>query len=228
LVYLPPLFTEPDTEVLIAHVERHEFGLLVSQGARGSDYPPPDHPPPDHPLADRPELIASQIPFLVARRGETLLLQGHLARANPQTADLDGEVLAIFPGPHAYISPGWYEAGPAVPTWNYATVHAYGTARAIRDREWLRDMLDRMSRRHEAREPAPWRMRDLPPAYLETMLGGIIGIEIAVSRLEGKFKLSQNRPADDRPRIAAALERRTDDGSRQIAALMREREAAAE
>ena len=76
-------------------------------------------------------------------------------------------MLAIFPGPHAYISPGWYEAGPAVPTWNYASVHAYGTARAIRDPEWLRDMLDRLSARHEAREAAPWRMRDLPPAYLE-------------------------------------------------------------
>ena len=152
-------------------------------------------------------------------------MQGHLARPNPQVADLDrgGEVLAIFPGPHAYISPGWYEAGPAVPTWNYASVHAYGTARAIRDPEWLRDMLDRLSARHEAREAAPWRMRDLPPSYLESMLRGIVGLEIAVSRLEGKFKLSQNRPASDRPRIIAALEHREDEGSRDVAALMRQR-----
>jgi transcriptional regulator len=215
LVYLPSAFAENRDQVLVSHIEEHEFGLLVSSGARQGDHAEP---------------IASQIPFLVARDDRCLLLHGHIARANPQAADLDrgAEVLAIFPGPHAYVSPGWYEAGPAVPTWNYATVHAYGTARAIRDREWLRDMLDRMSRRHEAREPAPWRMRDLPPAYLEAMLAGIVGVEIAVSRLEGKFKLSQNRPAEDRPRIAAALERRPDEGSRQIAALMREREAAAE
>jgi transcriptional regulator len=213
LVYLPPVFTERSEELLIAHIERHEFGLLVSHGAR---------------RADQAELIASQIPFLLARRDGRLLLQGHIARPNPQAADLDGgaEVLAIFPGPHAYISPGWYEAGPAVPTWNYASVHAYGTARAIRERDWLRDMLDRLSQRHEAREAAPWRMRDLPQSYLEAMLRGIVGIEIAVSRLEGKFKLSQNRPEADRPRIIAALGGRRDENSREIAALMREREPA--
>jgi transcriptional regulator len=214
LVYLPPLFTESRVDVLIAHIERHEFGLFVSHGARRDD---------------KAELIASQIPFLVERRGGDVLLRGHIARANPQAADLDGggEALAIFPGPHAYISPSWYEAGPAVPTWNYASVHAYGAARAIGDRDWLRDMLDRLSARHETREAAPWRMRDLPAAYLDAMLGGIVGIEIAVSRLEGKFKLSQNRPEADRPRIVAALERREDEGSRDIAALMREREEAA-
>ncbi len=148
--------------MLISHIEDHEFGLLVSNGAR---------------QGDNPELIASQIPFLVARSDRGLLLQGHIARANPQAADLDhgAEVLAIFPGPHAYISPSWYAAGPAVPTWNYASVHAYGTARAIGDREWLRDLVDRLSQRHEAREAAPWRMRDLPAAYLESMLGGIVG-----------------------------------------------------
>src|SRR6185503_13124865 len=173
MVYLPPAFTETREEVLFAHIERHDFGLLVTHGAAG--------------------LIASQIPFLAKRRDGGLYLQAHIARANPQAEDFDGgEALAIFPGPHAYISPGWYEAGPAVPTWNYASVHAYGTARAIDDRDWLRDMLDRLSVRHEAREAAPWRMRDLPPAYLEAMLRGIVGIEIAVLRLEGKFKLSQN------------------------------------
>jgi transcriptional regulator len=215
LVYLPPVFTETNSEVLIAHIERHDFGLLVSRGARGGG---------------AAEMIASQIPFLVERRGDGMLLQGHIARPNPQVADLDdgAEVLAIFPGPHAYISPSWYEAGPAVPTWNYASVHAYGTARAIRDPEWLRDMLDRLSARHEAREAVPWRMRDLPQAYLEAMLRGIVGIEIEISRLEGKFKLSQNRPASDRPRIIAALERRNDQTSREVAGLMRDRETAAE
>ena len=117
---------------------------------------------------------------------------------------------------------------PAVPTWNYAAVHAYGTARTIRDPDWLRDLLRRLSERHEAREPAPWRMEDLPEPYLESMLKGIVGVEIEVSRLEGKFKLSQNRPAADRPRIVAALERRDDQASRDVAGLMRERETAAE
>ena len=207
MVYLPPAFTESRDEVLLAHIERYDFGLLVSHGGG--------------------ELIASQIPFLVERRDGVLRLLGHVARANPQAADLalGSEALAIFAGPHAYISPSWYGAGPAVPTWNYAAVHAYGTARTIADRDWLGDLVDRLSQRHEAREkPPPWRMADQPQAYLAGMLNGIIGVEIAVSRLEGKFKLSQNRPATDRPRIAAALEARDDADSHGVARLMRERE----
>jgi transcriptional regulator len=207
VVYLPPHFTEDREEVLIEHIERHDFGLLVSHGAAGQ--------------------IASQVPFLVERCAGRLVLQAHLARGNPQVADLDrgGEALAIFMGPHAYISPTWYQAGPAVPTWNYAAVHAYGEARTIRDPGWLRDLVGRLSDRHEAREPTPpWRMQDQPAAFLASMLNGIVGVEIAVSRLEGKFKLSQNRPASDRPRIAAALERRDDAESHAVARLMRERE----
>jgi len=205
VVYLPPAFTETREEVLLEHIERHDFGLLVTQGTAG--------------------LIASQIPFLAERRDGALYLQGHIARANPQAADLDGgEALAIFTGPHSYISPSWYEAGPAVPTWNYASVHAYGPARCIGDAAWLRDLVRRLSERHEAREPMPWDMQGLPEDYVQSMLKGIVGIEIAVSRLEGKFKLSQNRPAADRPRIIAALERRDDPESHRVAQLMRQRE----
>ena len=105
------------------------------------------------------------------------------------------QALAMFAGPHAYISPSWYETGPAVPTWNYASVHAYGPAQRIDDPEWLRGLVRRLSERHEAREPTPWRMEDLPEPYVQAMLTGIIGVELAVARLEGKFKLSQNRPA---------------------------------
>jgi transcriptional regulator len=207
VVYLPPAFTETRTELLIEHIERYDFGLLVSHGNAG--------------------MIASQIPFLVERRDGVLYLQSHLARANPQGADVDGngEALAVFTGPHAYVSPTWYAAGPAVPTWNYATVHAYGAARRVADPDWLRALLHRLTERHEAREPAPpWRMEDQPEPYLRSMLNGIVGIEIEVSRLEGKFKLSQNRPAADRPRIIAALERRDDPDSHGVARLMRERE----
>jgi transcriptional regulator len=203
MVYLPPAFTETRSEVLLGHIERHDFAMLVTHGGGG--------------------LIVSQIPFLVEQRDGKLFLQGHLARRNPQLAELDGttEALAVFAGPHAYISPSWYEAGPSVPTWNYATVHAYGPARRIDEADWLRELVRRLSDRHEAREPTPWRMEELPKTYVQSMLKGIVGVEITVDRLEGKFKLSQNRPAGDRPRIIAALERRADPESAAVADLMR-------
>ena len=208
MVYLPPAFSEARPEILIAHIERHDFGLLLSHGAAG--------------------IVASHIPFLAELRDGKLHLQGHLARPNPQVAELasGGESLAIFSGPHAYVSPGWYAEQPAVPTWNYADVHAYGAVRLIDDAGWLRDFLQRLSDRHEAHEAAPWRMQELAAPYLEGMLRGIVGLEIAVTRLEGKFKLSQNRPAVDRPRIVAALDRRADPESQAVAQLMRERETA--
>ena len=206
MVYLPPAFTEARPEVLIEHIERHDFGLLVSHGADG--------------------LIASHIPFLVERDGDQLHLHGHLARPNPQVGDLarGGEVLAIFHGPHAYISPSWYTSGPSVPTWNYADVHAYGIVRLVEDADWLRQLLRRLSERHEARNPDPWQMQDLPETYLEGMMKGIVGLDIAVTRLEGKYKLSQNRPAADRPRVVAALEAQSNADARAVAQLMRERE----
>jgi transcriptional regulator len=206
MVYLPPAFAEARPEVLVEHIERYDFGLLISHGSDG--------------------LIASHIPFLTERDGDKLHLHGHLARPNPQVGHLarGDEVLTIFHGPHAYISPSWYASGPAVPTWNYADVHAYGIVRLIDDDRWLRDLLQRLSERHEARSPLPWRMQDLPEAYIEAMLRGIVGFDIAVTRLEGKFKLSQNRPALDRPRVIAALERQNATDSLAIASLMRERE----
>jgi transcriptional regulator len=203
---LPPAFTEKSRDVLVAHIERHDFGLLVSHGPHG--------------------LVASHIPFLVEDSEPELRLLGHLARPNPQVADLiaGGEALAIFSGPHAYISPRWYQSGPAVPTWNYADAHAYGNVRVIDDALWLNGFLDRLSRRHEAGSDNPWRMQDQPTAYMNGMIRGIVGIELTVSRLEGKFKLSQNRPAADRPRIIAALCERDDPEAAALAALMRQRE----
>lgn len=208
MVYLPPAFTEARPEVLVAHIEEHNFGLLISHGTEG--------------------LVASHIPFVVERDGERLQLLGHLARQNPQVEDLrrGGEVLTIFSGPHAYISPRWYEEGPAVPTWNYVDVHAYGPVRLVEDDDWLCRLLRRLSDQHEAGSPAPWRMQDLPETYLAGMVKGIIGLEIAVERLQGKYKLSQNRPAADRPRVIAALERSADAGAQAVARLMRDRELA--
>jgi transcriptional regulator len=208
MVYLPPAFTETRPHVLLEHIERYDFGLLVSHGAAG--------------------LVASHMPFLTEHEGDRLHLQGHLARPNPQVADLarGDEVLAIFHGPHAYISPNWYANGPSVPTWNYVDVHAYGTVRLIEDDEWLRRFLDRLSERHEARNPVAWKMRDLPEAYVRSMLKGIVGLEIAVTRLEGKYKLSQNRPAADRPGVIAALEAQGDADAQEVARLMRQRQPA--
>ena len=206
MVYLPPAFTEKRPEVLMGHIERYDFGLLVTHGAEG--------------------LVASHIPFLIERDGERLHLQGHLARPNPQVGDLarGGEVLAIFNGPHAYISPNWYATSPSVPTWNYADVHAYGTVQLVEDAQWLRRFLVRLSERHEARNPVAWRMQQLPEDYVETMLKGIIGLDIALTRLEGKYKLSQNRPAADRPGVIAALDAQGDPEAHAVARLMRDRE----
>jgi transcriptional regulator len=208
MVYLPPAFTEARSEVLCEHIARHDFGLLMSHGADG--------------------LIASHIPFLVTHDRDELHLHGHLARPNPQVGHLarGDEVLAIFHGPHAYVSPSWYTSGPSVPTWNYADVHAYGIVRLVEDADWVRRLLRRLSERHEARNPDPWQMQDLPETYLEGMLRGIVGLDIAVTRLEGKYKLSQNRPAADRPRVVAALEAQSNADARAVAQLMREREEA--
>ena len=206
MVYLPPAFTEKRPEVLTEHIERYDFGLLVSRESAG--------------------LVASHIPFLIERDGERLHLHGHLARPNPQVADLarGGEVLATFHGPHAYISPNCYATRPSVPTWNYVDVHAYGTVQLVEDAQWLRRFLVRLSERHEASNPVAWRMQELPEDYVETMLKGIIGLDIAVTRVEGKYKLSQNRPAADRPGVVAALESQTDPEAHAVARLMRDRE----
>jgi transcriptional regulator len=205
VVYLPPHFTETRREVLVAHIERYDFAMLVTHGAAG--------------------LVASRVPFLLEEEGEILHLQGHLARANPQVADLtaEGEVLAVFAGPHAYVSPGWYETGPAVPTWNYADVHVYGRARLIDEADRLRALLRRLTDRHEQHRAEPWRMQDLPANYVAGMLKGIVGFDIVVSRLEGKFKLSQNRPPADPPRFIAALEVQGNPDADAVAQLMRQR-----
>ncbi|HEV2301211.1 MAG TPA: FMN-binding negative transcriptional regulator, partial [Stellaceae bacterium] len=121
MVYLPAAFTETDRDVLAAHIERHEFALVVIAGAAG--------------------LVASHVPILLDRDGGDWRLSGHLARPNPQVAAFaaGGEALVIFSGPHGYVSPRWYEAGPAVPTWNYVDVHAYGSVRLVEDETWLRN-----------------------------------------------------------------------------------------
>ncbi len=199
-LYIPAHFRVEERAALVDFIERNAFGTLVSSGPEG--------------------LQASHVPFL-AEAGDDgkLTLLTHFARANPHATSLGRaeHVLAIFHGPHGYVSPTWYENHPAVPTWNYAVVHASGTARPI-DEARLRSLLARLSAKYESGRAKPWRMQDLAEDYVAKMLNAIAGYAIEVEALEGKFKLSQNRPGRDAARVADALE---SGGEAALAALMR-------
>ena len=198
--YIPRHFRVDDAATLERFVADNGFATLVSAGGDG--------------------LSVSHVPLLASRGGDgRLRLEGHLARANAhwQSLETAGEVLAIFEGPHAYVSPTWYANHPSVPTWNYAVVHARGRATILPPKR-LSALLDRLSRQYEEGRPAPWRMDGLPADYTPKMLAAIVGFEIVVERLEGKFELSQNRRPEDVERVIAALER---EGQGTLAALMR-------
>lgn len=195
-MYIPAHFAPADRDSLFQLIETHAFGLLVSGSGAGA----------------ATGMIASHIPFLLDRPGsgqtggEHGMLLCHLAAANDQVAALDGqEVLCIFQGPHGYVSPNWYAKKPAVPTWNYMVVHAYGRARVTRDAAELRRIVDRLSKIYEG--PDGWQLDDEPESYFAGMARGIVGIEIPLTRLEGKFKLSQNRPLPDIDGVIANLHR---------------------
>lgn len=175
------------------------------------------------------ELVVNHIPFLLdPTRGPLGTLVGHVARANRvwKTASTV-ESVVVFQGPQHYVSPGWYpstqEHGKVVPTWNYAVVHAHGTPRVVDDRAWLRRHVGELTDVHEGYRAEPWRVADAPPSHIETLLQAIVGIEIEVSRLVGKWKTSQNRSPADRRGVVAGLEGMGDTESRRMAALVRER-----
>ena len=186
-LYIPPHFRADDPDELFAFIGRHAFGTLVTSGPTG--------------------LAVSHIPFLAGRDTGRIRLRAHLARANEHWKALEGAsaLMAIFHGPHAYVSPGWYANHPSVPTWNYAVVHAHGRARLMDEGE-LHELVLELSNAYEAGRPKPWRAGDLPADYASAMLKNIVGFEVEVERLEGKYKLSQNRPAEV-PRVIEALER---------------------
>src|SRR6478735_4799946 len=171
-LYVPPHFRNDDRPELVAMMKAYAFATLVSSGDGG--------------------LHVSHIPFVVEDEGDTLRLLGHVARNNAQWEALEGarHLLAIFQGPHAYVSPSWYQQHPSVPTWNYAVVHAHGKATLLDEAE-LHDLLLRLSSTYEASQAKPWRMSDLPAEYVSTMLRNIVGFSIEVTKLEGKYKLSQ-------------------------------------
>ena len=186
-MYIPNSFREDDHSLLHDLMRQHNFGILVTQR---------DGTP-----------FATHLPFLLdAERGPHGTLLAHMARANPQWRDFAAgqAALVIFQGPHAYVSPSWYEVAPSVPTWNYAVVHAYGVPRIVEDRSALYQMLKTLVDTHESTFERPWPM-ELPEDYLDKMMHAIVGFEIAITRLEGKLKLSQNRGENDRRHVAEAL-----------------------
>lgn len=190
-MYNPAHFHEQRPEVLRAFLAQHPLATLVAQTADG--------------------LVANHLPLLCDWTRDAGVLRGHVARANPLWRALaaDAPVLAIFGGASAYVSPSWYpskaETGKVVPTWNYAVVHAHGTLRFFDDKERVRALVTDLTAEHERALPQPWKPADAPPDYLDAMLAAIVGFEIAVARLEGKFKASQNKSPVDRGGVANAF-----------------------
>jgi transcriptional regulator len=200
-MYIPAAFNEPDLNTLHAFIERFSFGQLVSQ------------------VDGQP--FATHLPFLVDREaGSKGALIGHTARANPQChAASDQTVLAIFSGPHAYISPSWYESENVVPTWNYVAVHVYGKLRKIDDVSVLRDLVQKLTAYNERAMPQPWNF-DGHSSFAERMLSQIVGFRIEIESIEGKWKLSQNHPVERQQKVVNALKQRSDENSQDVATLM--------
>ena len=192
-MYIPSHFKETRAEVLHELISTHPLGLLVTMSDAG--------------------LQANPVPFVrdADPAGGPGILRAHVARANPLWRETrsDVESLIVFQGPQAYISPGWYpsklEHGKAVPTWNYVTVQGRGTLRAIDDAAWVHAFVSRLTTRHEAAQAKPWAVTDAPPDFIDTMTRAIVGIEITLTALTGKWKVSQNRPAADRAGVVSGL-----------------------
>lgn len=193
-MYVPKHFAEPNLAVMHELMRAYPLATLVTQGADG--------------------LAANHIPLhLDSVAGEYGTLSGHIARANPlsKAEASNGEVLVIFQGPECYISPSGYatkaESGKVVPTWNYTAVHATGSLRLIDDPEWVMAQIHTLTATHEASLEKPWAVSDAPAEYIEKMIGAVVGIEIVISRLVGKSKVSQNQPAVNQASLIAALEK---------------------
>jgi transcriptional regulator len=201
-LYIPSAFDQSDLPTLHRFIEQHSFAVLCSTAPDGVPF-------------------ASHLPLLLERgEGPRGILVGHMARANPHWRHADGKtVLAVFHGPHVYVSPAWYEAEEVVPTWNYAAVHVTGVLQAIHDRDALLKIVADTVARYEAGRSQPWKLGE-PDAYLERMLRGIVGFRIEIATLEGKWKLSQNQPAERREKVRRALREQGGENAEAIADLM--------
>jgi transcriptional regulator len=188
-MYVPEHFRVTDRDEIERFIAEHAFGTLVTSSEGGTH--------------------ATHLPFLVERRGTVTFLRGHVARANPHWRQLDGaRALAVFVGPHDYISPRWYSTRDSVPTWDYATVHAEGTARLIGERGEVLTLLAALAERYEGDAPDAWRITDLNGDALERFVRAIVAFEIEVRKVDASFKLSQNRSSEDRAGVTAALRER--------------------
>ena len=206
-MYLPKHFEETDGAVLHALIRSHPLSTWAMNSPAG--------------------LVVNHVPFLwSAEGGAHGTLVGHVARANPVWQS-PGPSVVVFQGAEAYISPSWYpgktQHGKVVPTWNYAVVHAHGTPRAIEDPEWLRDLVTRLTVEHESHQAVPWKVADAPRDYIDKMLGAIVGIEIPIVSLVGKWKISQNRPRTDQEGVVAGLGLRGDSRSQEMGDLISQR-----
>ena len=203
-MYTPTSFREERLDVLHGLIDAHPLGALVRQSVDG--------------------LCADHLPFEIAAPTPDApfgILRAPVARANPlwRTAGGNDECMVIFQGPHAYITPAWYaekqRSGKEVPTFNYAVVHAHGPLRAIDDAAWLLGLVERLTARHEAGLATPWRVSDAPAGYIDKLLKAIVGIEIPLTRLTGKWKLGQNRTQEDQATMARELTAGTQPGAAQ-------------
>jgi len=208
-MYVNPLHRLTDRDALFALMVSHPLGAWVCHGKAG--------------------LVANHVPFLLDRsRGPHGTLIGHVSRANKVWRNLGraSSSVVMFQGPQAYITPGWYpgksEHGNVVPTWNYVVAHAHGVAHAIEDREWLFDMVRRLTQFHEAPQAAPWSVSDAPASFMDKMMRAIVGIEIPIDRLEGKLKASQDEAMSDRVGTVRGLREQACDTARAMAALVQE------
>lgn len=199
-MYIPAAFNQPDQTALHDAIERHSFALLIS--------------------AD-PDLEATHLPLLLdAQAGAKGTLLGHMAKANLQWQRAAGrEVLAVFTGPHAYISPQWYQAPQTVPTWNYIAVHAYGSLELMEDDAETIALLNRTVAAYEASQPVPWRLQE-SPEFVSRLAQQVVAFRIPIERLEGKWKLNQNRPIEQRSRVIERLKEQADENSLAIARAM--------
>jgi len=209
-MYQPPHFVEERTDVLHALIRAHPLGLLICNGENGP--------------------IANPVPFLLdPQAGERGVLKAHLARANAQWKSLEQApqtpVLAVFRGPQAYVSPSWYatkaETGKVVPTWNYATVQVRGLVTVHHDPAWLRRLVGDLTEVHERSQSAAWAVSDAPGPFIAAQLRGIVGLEIAIGEISGKWKVSQNRPAADRSGVEEGLLHGSVEDQRAMAGLVR-------
>lgn len=209
-MYQPTHFREDRLEVQHALIRAHPLGLLVTTGADGLD--------------------ANAVPFLLDADAAPLgVLRAHVARANPQwrTLATGGEILVVFQAVDSYVTPSWYASKPVtgkvVPTWNYAMVQAWGRPRVIEDAAWLAAQIAALTEQQERTRAEPWQVADAPAPFIAAQIRGIVGIEIPIARLEGKWKVSQNRSPADRAGVADGLERQGDADSLAMARLVRER-----